>query len=238
MKYVVDTHSHTLISGHAYNTLSEMAKSAKDKGLEALAVTEHAPSIPGSCQEIYFLNYKAIDRMAYGVELLMGCELNILDYEGKIDLGRRALARQDIVLASMHDLCYTAGTEAENTRAYCKAMENPYVDIIGHPDDGRFPVDYEELARQAKATDTLLELNNTSLMPKSSRINGHENMRIMLKYCEKYGTMVSLGSDAHFFDRVGRFTEIQEVLDELRFPEELVANTSLEKLKKHLHKFQ
>ena len=237
MKYVVDTHTHTIVSGHAYNTLSEMAAAGKSAGLQALAVTEHAPGIPGTCEEIYFWNFKAIDRNAYGIELLMGCETNILDYNGTISLSKRGLERLDICLASIHDLCYTVGSKAENTRAYCKAMENPYVDIIGHPDDGRIPVDYEELVRCARDTGKLLELNDSSLHPLGSRKGGHENMKTMLALCERYGVSVSLGSDAHFFDQVGRFTRVQEIIDAVRFPEELIVNTSVEKLKKHLHKF-
>lgn len=54
MNIRIDTHSHTLASGHAYNTLREMAAMAAEKGLEGLAVTEHAPEMPGSCQLYYF----------------------------------------------------------------------------------------------------------------------------------------------------------------------------------------
>lgn len=238
MKYAVDTHSHTIMSGHAYNTMAEMAIAAKEKGLKALAITEHGPKMQGSCQPIYFYNYQAVDRHIYGIELLLGCELNILDYDGTVDLNQKGLERIDIALASIHDLCYTKGTKAENTRAYCKAMENPYVDIIGHPDDGRIAVDYEELVRCARDTGKLLELNNSSLDPSNPRENGYENMKTMLGYCEKLGVSVTLGSDAHFFTNVGKFDAVEAVLDEMCFPEELVANTSLQKLKKHLHKFQ
>ena len=41
-------------------------------------------------------------------------------------------------------------------------MDNPYVNIIGHPDDSRYPVDYEQLVRAAGEKHVLLELNNTS----------------------------------------------------------------------------
>ena len=51
MKYnsVLDLHTHTIVSGHAYSTLREMAKAASDKGLELLGITEHAPKMPGTC---------------------------------------------------------------------------------------------------------------------------------------------------------------------------------------------
>ena len=53
---LLDLHTHTLASGHAYNTLMEMARAASEKGLRYLGITEHAPSIPGSCDPIYFRN--------------------------------------------------------------------------------------------------------------------------------------------------------------------------------------
>ncbi len=236
-RFVTDTHSHPIASGHAYNTVEEMAKAAADRGLLALAITDHGPKMPGSCDAMYFRNFKIIDRFRYGVELLMGCELNIMDYDGTLDLSEKDFQQLDITIASIHTICYTVGTKAENMRAYRKAMENPLVDIIGHPDDGRVPVDYEELVRCAKETGKLLELNNSSLDPKNARENGYENMKRMLGFCEKYGVSVTLGSDAHFCDRAGCFDDVQALLTEIRFPEELVVSTSVEKLKSRLHRF-
>ena len=54
MKIEIDTHSHTLVSGHAYNTIREMAQMAAEKGLKGLAITEHAPEMPGSTHLFYF----------------------------------------------------------------------------------------------------------------------------------------------------------------------------------------
>ena len=60
MRYnsVLDLHTHTLVSGHAYCSLREMAKAAADKGLEVLGITEHAPAMPGTCHKYYFENLK------------------------------------------------------------------------------------------------------------------------------------------------------------------------------------
>ena len=49
MRDILDVHTHTLASGHAYNTMREMAKAASEKGLEILGITEHAVSMPGTC---------------------------------------------------------------------------------------------------------------------------------------------------------------------------------------------
>ena len=49
MKTLLDVHTHTVASGHAFSTLQEMAAAASEKGLKLLGITEHAPGIPGTC---------------------------------------------------------------------------------------------------------------------------------------------------------------------------------------------
>ncbi len=55
-KVLLDAHTHTVASGHAYSSLQEMAKAASDMGLEVLGITEHGPSVPGTCPTLYFKN--------------------------------------------------------------------------------------------------------------------------------------------------------------------------------------
>ena len=62
MNYLLDSHTHTIASGHAYNTIYEMAHSAADKGLSLLGITEHAMAMPGTCHELYFMNLKVVPR--------------------------------------------------------------------------------------------------------------------------------------------------------------------------------
>lgn len=103
--------------------------------------------------------------------------------DGDLDLSESLCRNLDIVIASIHSPCYGLDhTREENTKAYTAVMKKPYVDIIGHPDDGRFPVDYEVLVQTAKETKTLLEINNSSLRPDGFRkIPGKcaANVRIM-----------------------------------------------------------
>ena len=54
--YQADLHTHTIASGHAYNTIQEMAMAAKEKGICLLGITEHSMTMPGTCSEIYFQN--------------------------------------------------------------------------------------------------------------------------------------------------------------------------------------
>lgn len=236
MKDVLDTHTHTTASGHAYSTLKEMALSAADKGLELLGITEHAPSMPGTCHEFYFGNLKAVDRHAYGVELVLGAELNIIDYTGTVDLSEDKLEKIDYAIASMHDQCIAPGTLAQNTAAIIGAIKNPYVNIIGHPDDGYYTLDYEAIVLAAKEHHVLLEINNSSLRPDSHRINAWENDTKMLKFCKQHGVCIVMNSDAHFETAVGTHQYSQELLTKVQFPESLVVNTSVEKFKSFLRK--
>ena len=125
MNIKVDTHSHTLVSGHAYNTIQEMAKMAKEHGMEAIAFTEHAPEMPGTCGIFYFENLKILPRERYGIKMLFGTELNIMDSEGTVDMRDGLLKHLDIVIASIHTPCFCGErTKEAVTRAYVNVMKN------------------------------------------------------------------------------------------------------------------
>ena len=231
MDYLLDVHTHTIASGHAYNTIMEMAKAGFDKGLKLLGITEHAPMMPGTCHAMYFHNLKVVPRTMCGIELMLGAELNILDYDGHIDLDTRVLKQLDLKIASLHSVCIQPGTRKENTQAVLGAVHNPLVDIIGHPDDGRYPVDYEQLAKKAKETGTILEVNNGSLRPGGFRVDTRKNDLKMLEYCKKYEVPVTMGSDAHMDVDLADYSYALPVIEESHFPEELIVNTSAELLK-------
>ena len=72
-RFLLDIHTHTLVSGHAYGTIREMAFAASQQGLELLGISEHGPGIPGTCDPFYYLNLHVIPRFIYGVEILHGC---------------------------------------------------------------------------------------------------------------------------------------------------------------------
>ena len=119
-------------------------------------------------------------------------------------------------------------SEADITGAVIAAMQNPYVNIIGHPDDSRFPLNYDEIVSAAKENNVLLEINNASLSPTGFRVGARDNYLRMLDYCKKYRCRVLLGSDAHADTLVGHHDYAIEVLAECNFPEELVVNSSVD----------
>ena len=225
MEFLLDSHTHTLASGHAYCTLLEMVRAAADRGLKLICITDHAPGMPRTIHRDYFFNFGVIDREIGGVEVMMGAELNVMDFDGGVDLEPSLLDNLDMAIASMHTQCMPMGGGADaNTQAFLKAMECPKVCVLGHPDDGRYPLDYPALVRAAGERGVLLEVNNTSLTPGCFRQDSPAHVREMLTLCKKEGVPVVVGSDAHFVSTVGAHQYAQAMLEELNFPEELVMN--------------
>ena len=230
----LDVHTHTLASGHAYSTIQEMAKAASEKGLKLLGITEHASGIPGSCEPIYFRNLHVVPRNMYGVDLLLGAEINILDGEGNIDMDADMMSILDLRIAGIHSLCYKWGTREENTTGMIKVIQNPYINIISHPGDGTAELDFEPIVLAAKDNRTLLEINNSSLKPIRHKESARANNLRILQLCKKYEVPVILGSDAHISFDIANYEFIPSLLAETEFPDSLIINTSTERFKEYL----
>ena len=214
MKIELDVHTHTIASGHAFSTLQEMAQAAAGKGLKVLGITEHSPGIPGTCHPIYFRNLHVVPRRMYGVELLLGAEINI---------------------AGIHSLCYEYGTIEENTHGMVQAISNPFIHIISHPGDGTAALHFEPMVLAAKEHHTLLEINNSSLKPTRNKPDARENNLTILRLCKKYEVPVILGSDAHISFDIARYDNLYELLQLTGFPEELIMNRDVKSFKEYLH---
>ena len=232
---IADLHMHTLMSGHAYGTIREMAFEAAAKNLQLIGITEHGPGVPGTCDPIYYLNFRDAPRTLYGVELLYGCEVNIKN-GGKLALGRRYLDELDYAVAGIHGFCFENEGIVKNTDSVIKCMDDPKVRFISHPDDGRYPLDYPALVQGAKEYGVALEVNNNSLRTPSFRVGCSDNNKIMLPLCEEYGVPIIVDSDAHDPMAVGNFSYATALLAEIGFDDQLILNNDLGKLKSFLLK--
>lgn len=222
---IIDLHTHTIASGHgSHDTISMIAKEAKQRGIQYLGITDHAPSITGSAGPSYFRSLPRAEKIRFGVTLLYGIELNILSYDGAVDLDYSILTTLDYAIVSLHPPCISPGTRQENTRAYIRAMRHPKVRIIGHPDDSKYPVNMEELVAAAKEHHVLPELNNSSLSPDGYRGDAALVDREMLHYCMAMNVPIIIGSDSHGKKHIGEDTYAAALLNEMHFPDQLVLN--------------
>jgi putative hydrolase len=224
MKLLVDTHTHSISSGHAYSTVQEMAREAKENGILGFALTDHGGAMKGAPFLYHFGNLKAIPEYLYGIRVFKGVEANIIDYDGHIDVPELYLERLELVLASFHDICIEPSTIEDHTRAAIKIMENPYIDVFAHPGNPQFQVDIKKVVSAAKQYGKMIEINNHSF---TVRVGCDENCREFARECARQGVKIVTSSDAHISFDVGKFDNVLKLLEEVNMPEELVMNTSL-----------
>lgn len=231
--FVADLHMHSILSGHAFGTVRELAAVASERGIKLIGVTEHAPGIPGTCDPIYFRNIVDAPRVLYGVEMLYGSEVNVLN-DGTLSLDRRHLDCLDYAVAGIHGLCYENEGIVKNTDNVIRCMEDKKVKFISHPDDDHYPLDYDALVQGAKQYNTALELNNSSLRKPSLRPNCVANYEKMIPLCMEHGVYITVNTDSHDPSQVGNFDLARAFLDRIGVNEELILNNNLEKLKAFL----
>lgn len=224
MNTLLDVHTHTIVSGHAFSTLAEMVSEAQRKGLSVLGITEHGPAVPGTCHPIYFRNIHVVPRQWGNLRLLLGAEVNILNTRGELDLNEDYLRRLDLCIAGIHRDCWTPGTPEENTQGMINAIRNPWVHIISHPGDGTAELIYESIVEAAREAHTLLEINSSSMRPARHFGAARDNYLEILRLCKRMNVPVILGSDAHIALDIANYEYSLPLLREVDFPEQLVVN--------------
>ncbi len=235
MKIYVDPHTHTIASIHAYSTILENARFAADRGLKAIGITDHAPALVNSTKPEHFKNLRTLPEEVYGVKLLPGVELNIMNVEGDIDLDLTVLKRMTVVIASIHEQTYEITTAENHTKSFINVMKNPYVRIMGHLADGRIPFDMPAVVKAAIETNTLIEINNLSFNPISVRRSVPALVEL-ISVCRALGAKIVLGSDAHFATQVGDFNMAMPYVIEAGYPEELILNADAERFLAFINK--
>lgn len=237
MEIKLDLHTHTDVSDHAYSTLMENVTVAAERGLEAIAMTNHGPSTTDSPHVWHYGNFKHIPRVIKGVVVFTGVECSYTDIDATLDLTECRLEKDvDIVIASMHGEAFVSD-EKNYVKLLTNAVKNPYIDILGHIGRTKFTLsdeDYDIIAKAAKENGKLIELNNNCFGKKISVFA--ENSRKLMLACKAYRTPIVVNTDAHFCTYVGNFENAVNLLEEIDFDEELVMNTSLEKFMGYLSK--
>lgn len=221
-----DMHTHTIASGHAYSTLLENVNAAAAAGVEAIAVTEHGPAMPGSVQEIHFHNYGAVPRKINDVYVFCGIELNVLDFNGEVDLSNNMLSRLDFVIASLHSNILKPGTTKDHTEAWLNVIENPYVDCLGHPGRGDFEFDMPTVLEACRKNNVAIEVN-AKTFDHYSNIPRCEDI---ILGCKALEIPIIVSTDAHFATDIGQLDTTINFLNELEFPNKLIVNRNLQSL--------
>lgn len=249
LQNLCDTHTHTLYSRHAYSTIRENVLAARDAGLELLASTDHFGSLLYTTTDLrdfqFFINYGVWPRTWEGVKLMRGCEADIVDLEGHlfgwdipvernitgdiyhdpISLQQRVFDHSDYVIASIHGKDFTQGaTRAQMTEMYIKVLQQPKVLTLGHIGRSNLDVEFEPIIKEAARLHKLIEINEHSFS--SGKKEYDERCREVACLCAKHGCHIAIDTDAHICADIARFDRALKMLDEVGFPQELVATTN------------
>lgn len=227
----IDTHTHTVLSGHAWSTLRENASAAARRGMAGFCSTEHGHTMPGAGPFFLTAAQNMLPRMVEGIRVFYGVEANMVDLGGGMDIDVKQLFDSEFTIASMHDLCMAPGTVAENTGAYIAVLNHPCVDILGHIDDRKTPSEFSVVIGEAARLGKLIEINNNSMLIRKGSLERVEEVATL---CAELDCRVSVASDAHFDDMVGSVAPALEMLARIGFPEHLVVNRNLESFEAYL----
>ncbi len=226
MKLYSDYHIHSKYSknGHCKSELEEIVKTAIDKGLKEIAVSDHGIKhfIYGTSEKNIIKARKEIDILKEKypeINIKLGIEANLISYNGDTDITQVVVDNCDIIQVGIHFGVLFKGLWGNirffklnfigrfikplreymtgiNTEALIRSMDKYDIDIITHPGD-KVPVDIERLAKAAERTNTALEINNS-----------HRHLSVEeIKIASKYKVDFYIGSDAHVCEAIGEFTD-------------------------------
>src|SRR5262245_18896149 len=195
-----DLHMHTTWTDGKYTT-EEMVEAARKRDYKYVAITDHSKSlgVAGGLSDEDLMKHtdecRALDARYSDIRVLAGTEVDIRQ-DGTLDYSDELLAKLDFVVASIHS--GFKQDKASLTMRVVRAMQNPYVRLIGHPtgrllgDRDPYELDLDEIMKEAARTRTCLEVNS----------NFHR-LDLNDTHCRKareMGVRVIINTDSHNYD--------------------------------------
>ena len=236
MKILGDYHTHTIYS-HGKGTILDNAKSAKEKGLKEIAITDHGYghmffAIKRTKINEMIENIKIAEKET-GIKVYYGVEANFTSVKGDIDVTENELKQLDILLVGHHrfvkskfvdkfklflpNLLFKSKVSKKvrerNTNTILQAMDKYPIDILTHL-NFQMPTDIKRIAQKARETNTHIELNEQKMCFST------EEIKTLIE--EKVNFVIN--SDAHCPQKVGVVNNSYEVIKKYNIPLEQVAN--------------
>jgi DNA polymerase (family 10) len=193
-----DLHMHTTETDGA-NSIREMAEAAEARGLKYIAITDHSKNLAmtnGMDDKRALAHIKRIREidaeMKGRIRILAGVEVDILA-EGELDLSDETLAEMDVVVASVHSR-FDQPAEQMTDRVL-RAIENPNVDILGHPTGRKvlkrdpYALHIDTVLKRASELGVAVEHNAS---PARSDLTD-----LHLRLAKQHGCKISVNTDAH-----------------------------------------
>lgn len=233
----INLHLHTSQSGHAFGSFYGVLEEASKKGMDMIAITDHGPAVFGSATETYFAIAERVPRKYKKVKVLFGCEANIIDKDGNLDLSKKTIKRLDILIVGIHDRSdYKDLNEKNNTLSLVRCFEKYKPNIFSHPPTMFFKYDIEKAVQAACDNNVLIELNLAGLgrLERKKQKEDIDLYKKMVAVVKKNKKRFIVNSDAHFLHEVGDDSILPKYMKKLGISEDMVLNNYPEELNKQI----
>lgn len=228
-QYLVDLHTHTVASSHAYSTIGEYIREAQKKGIKIIACTDHGCELTdGASHHWHFENLHCVPSFVDDVIVLKGIEANIRT-DGTTDCYDRYKGSFDIVLAGFHAPVYPKDKSLiQNTEVLMQVISSGKIDVITHPAHINYPIDIHKVAKCAAEHNVALEINCS----KFSRIGPkYDDMCAeIIQESVMCKTPLVFGSDSHIHFNLGDFSSGIALMNRVGCPTDYVLNSSPKKV--------
>ncbi|MGA2508131.1 MAG: hypothetical protein ABSF80_11725 [Chitinispirillaceae bacterium] len=229
MALQVDLHVHSLFSACGLHTFLELLEHGRRIGLRAMAITDHGLAVGGRLTSVFFERFRQPCR---DIKLYKGIEHNILDEKGAIDVSWQMMPFVDLLLFGVHPNIKPHSSREHYTGMVIAAIEkNPFLDILSHPNDPMYPLDYAIIAKKAREAGIALELNNSKVLYARSTA---EDALELVYACKEAGCLMAVNSDTHALQELGRDEAVRPLLEKAKFPEELIVNRDVRTAEKFI----
>jgi putative hydrolase len=237
-----DLHIHTIMSGHGFCTFNECIDNAIKKNILVMGITDHGPSMEHAAHEGYFEMSKRIPKKIENTNILFGCEANIIEKNGSLDIGEKTIENLDIVIAGLHEMTpYSYHSESDNTIAIIQAMRNNKIHIISHPYRNNFPVSIKDIVSASVSEHILLEINKNLIVNAYFDNSNSISRTVIQKTAEMVDCLHSMdapyiiSSDAHHTSEIGINEHEYTLLTHcLGIDEKYVYNNNIDGLRRYI----
>ena len=220
----IDLHVHSSFSACGLHSFMELLDHGRRIGLKAMAITDHGLAVGGGrLTSVFFERFKPpFD----DIKLYKGIEHNVVDEQGNVDIMWQFMPFIDILLLGVHPNLPHNKSRQQYTGMLLAAMEkHPFIDIISHPNDPLYPLDYRLVAGMAKKLGMAVELNNSKVLYART---GMEETMDLIRACKETGCFLCVNSDTHAIGELGGDEAVRPLLEKVKYRQELVVNRDLD----------
>ena len=138
------------------------------------------------------------------------------------------MEKLDLIIASFHQEIFYPKDKNHVNDMLSEALTNKNINVFGHLGNEIFKFDYESIISKCNRYNKIVEVNNHSF---EQRPGSDIDCLEIIKLCKKYEVPIMVNSDAHISSKIGKFDAAKEIIKRADYPEELIVNSSMERLR-------